>query len=218
MRYDTVVGVGAGLLALTPILTAAWAGAALIGRELESGTAQLAWTQSVSPARWLAAKVAVPAALLVSGTVLLTLLHRMLWSADGPLRPATSRQWDDSISFVANGTLATAYALLGLAVGILAGVLQRRALPALGTAVIGLAVLLQALATLRPYLWPVETLVNKDEYPRTSAWSSARAPSPPPAPASRTPSASTTPSASPTTTSWASTATSTRRRTSGRSS
>ncbi|WP_406200688.1 ABC transporter permease [Streptomyces sp. NBC_01017] len=165
VRYDTVIGVGAGLLALTPILTAAWAGAALIGRELENGTAQLAWTQSVSPARWLAAKVAVPAALLVSGTVLLTLLHRMLWSADGPLRPATSRQWDDSISFVANGTLATAYALLGLAVGILAGVLQRRALPALGTAVIGLAVLLQALATLRPYLWPVETLVNKDEYP-----------------------------------------------------
>ncbi|WP_328430508.1 ABC transporter permease [Streptomyces sp. NBC_00443] len=166
MRLDTVVAVGAGLLTLTPFLTAAWAGAALIGRELESGTAQLAWTQSVSPARWLAAKLAVPAALLVSGTLLLTLLHRMLWSAEGPLRSVlSSREWHDSISFVANGTLATAYALLGLAVGVLAGVLQRRALPALGTAVVGLAVLLQALADLRPHLWPVETLVNKDEYP-----------------------------------------------------
>ncbi|MFF5482997.1 ABC transporter permease [Streptomyces sp. NPDC012935] len=166
MRLDTVVAVGAGLLALTPLLTAAWAGAALIGRELENGTAQLAWTQSVSPARWLAAKVAVPAALLVSGTLLLTLLHRMLWSADGPLRLAmSSRQWDDSTTFVANGTLATAYALLGLAVGVLAGVLQRRALPALGTAVVGLMVLLSALAELRPQLWPVETLVTKNEYP-----------------------------------------------------
>lgn len=165
-RLDTVVGVGAGVLALTPFLTAAWAGAALVGRELESGTAQLAWTQSVSPARWLAAKLAVPAVLLATGTLLLTLAHRLMWSADGSLRAAIgSREWHDPTTFEANGTLATAYALLGLAVGVLAGVLQRRALPALGTAVVGLAVLVYALAALRPHLWPVETLVGKDGYP-----------------------------------------------------
>ncbi|WP_369170375.1 ABC transporter permease [Streptomyces sp. R28] len=165
-RYDTGVGVGAGILGLAPFLTAAWAGAALIGRELESGTAQLAWTQSVSPARWLAAKLAVPAALLVSGTLVLTLLHRVVWSADGPLRLAMgSRSWYEGTTFEANGTLATAYALLGLAVGVLAGLLQRRALPALGTAVVALAVLAYAIGVLRPYLWPVETLTNKHEYP-----------------------------------------------------
>ena len=32
---------------------AAWAGAALTGRELESGTARLAWTQHITPTRWL---------------------------------------------------------------------------------------------------------------------------------------------------------------------
>ncbi|MFC5219336.1 ABC transporter permease [Streptomyces coerulescens] len=165
-RYDTASGLGAGVLGLAPFLTAAWAGGALIGRELENGTAQLAWTQSVSPARWLAAKLAVPAALLVTGTLALTLLHRMLWSTDGQLRLAMgSRDWYQTTTFEANGTLATAYVLLGLAVGVLAGLLQRRALPALGLAVAGLALLMTALGTLRPYLWPAETLTAKDGYP-----------------------------------------------------
>ncbi|MFE5816871.1 ABC transporter permease [Streptomyces sp. NPDC056479] len=165
-RYDTAGGLGAGVLGLVPFLAAAWAGAALIGRELENGTAQLAWTQSVTPARWLAAKLAVPAALLTAGTLVLTLLHRLMWSADGPLRAATgSRDWFQGTTFEANGTLATAYALLGLAVGVLAGLLQRRALPALGTAVLGMAILSSAIVSLRPHLWPVETLVNKHEYP-----------------------------------------------------
>ncbi|WP_217205594.1 ABC transporter permease [Streptomyces sp. AC550_RSS872] len=164
--YDTAVDIGAGILDLAPFLTAAWAGAALIGRELENGTAQLAWTQSVSPARWLAAKLAVPAALLTAGMLVLTLLHRLLWSADGPLRAAMgSRSWYQGTIFEANGTVGISYALLGLAVGVLAGLLQRRALPALGLAVVVLALLTTVLGTVRPYLWPLETLTNKHGYP-----------------------------------------------------
>ncbi|MFE0672210.1 hypothetical protein [Streptomyces sp. NPDC058867] len=67
-RYDYVLGVSGALLAFLPLLAAAWAGGALIGRELEQGTARLAWVQSVPPTRWLAAKLAVPAALLAAGT------------------------------------------------------------------------------------------------------------------------------------------------------
>ncbi|AZQ35735.1 ABC transporter permease [Streptomyces cyaneochromogenes] len=155
-----------GLLNFVPLLAAAWAGGALIGRELENGTAQLAWAQSVSPARWLAAKLAVPAALLVAGTTLLTLLHRLAWSSAAPLRSIVPwREWYDDDIFLANGTLATAHALLGLAVGALAGLLLRRALPALAAAAVGLLVLTQALGSLRPYLWPVETLTQKGMYP-----------------------------------------------------
>ncbi|WP_432197009.1 ABC transporter permease [Streptomyces sp. bgisy027] len=165
-RYDTFNSLGAGVLGLAPFLAAAWAGGALIGRELENGTAQLAWTQSVTPARWLAAKLAVPAALLATGTLALTLLHRLMWSTDGQLRLAMgSRDWYQSTTFEANGTLATAYVLLGLAVGVLAGLLQRRALPALGTAVVGMVLVSSLLGTLRPYLWPVETLTAEDGYP-----------------------------------------------------
>ncbi|GAA2269739.1 hypothetical protein GCM10010145_00010 [Streptomyces ruber] len=164
-RYDTVSALATGLLSLAPLLTAAWAGAALIGRELENGTAALAWTQSVSPARWLAAKLAVPAALLVTGTVALTLLHRTVWSANGTLWQSVGRQWHQENVYIANGTLLTAYALLALAVGALAGLLARRALPALVTALVSLFAALYVLGDLRPHLWPVKTLTGTDGYP-----------------------------------------------------
>ncbi|MEU0393296.1 hypothetical protein ABZ208_11045 [Streptomyces sp. NPDC006208] len=42
------------LIAWLPFAVAVYAGGVLIVRELERGTAALAWTQSVTPARWLA--------------------------------------------------------------------------------------------------------------------------------------------------------------------
>ncbi|WP_234441806.1 hypothetical protein [Streptomyces sp. WM6386] len=60
---------------------AAWSAGALIGRELESGTARLAWTQDVSPLRWLAAKLAVPALVLIAGGTLFVPVFRWAWSA-----------------------------------------------------------------------------------------------------------------------------------------
>ncbi|GGV75198.1 ABC transporter permease [Streptomyces massasporeus] len=154
-RYETTVTVVIGILFLLPTLTAAWAGGSLIGRELESGTAQFAWTQSVTPARWLAAKLAVPALLLVPGTLAITLLHRTLWTSDHHLmRVLAWRAWYDDGVFEANGVLATAHALAALALGVLSGVLLRRALPALGVAVAAMASLTSVLDDLRPHLWP----------------------------------------------------------------
>ncbi|MFD5159507.1 ABC transporter permease [Streptomyces hawaiiensis] len=160
-RHQTAVAVGTGLLRLLPLLTGAWAGGALIGRELESGTAQLAWTQSVSPARWLAAKLAVPALLLVTGTLALTLLHRVLWSSDRSLNGVMGwRAWHDDGVFEVNGTIAAAQALAALALGVLAGLLLRRTLPALGVAVLAVMSLVYVLDDLRPHLWPVKTAVT----------------------------------------------------------
>ncbi|MFJ8596063.1 ABC transporter permease [Streptomyces sp. NPDC093598] len=160
-RYQVAVTVGTNLLGLLPLLTGAWAGGALIGRELESGTAQLAWTQSVSPARWLAAKLAVPALLLVTGTLALTLLHRVLWSSNRSLIGAMGwRAWYDDGVFEVNGTIAAAQALAALAVGVLAGLLLRRTLPALGVAALAVGSLVHVLGDLRPYLWPAKTVVT----------------------------------------------------------
>ncbi|MFI2633823.1 ABC transporter permease [Streptomyces collinus] len=154
-RYETIVTVAVGILFILPTITAAWAGGALIGRELESGTAELAWTQSVTPARWLAAKLAVPALLLVTGTLAITLLHRALWSSYGHLmRDLGRREWHDDSVFEANGTLATAHPLAALALGVLAGLVARRALPALGVAVLAMSSLTYVLDDLRPHLWP----------------------------------------------------------------
>ncbi|MFF5372134.1 ABC transporter permease [Streptomyces sp. NPDC013187] len=160
-RYQTAVAVAIGLVRLLPLLTGAWAGGALVSRELENGTAQLAWTQSVSPARWLAAKLAVPALLLVTGTLTLTLLHRILWSADrAPISVMGWRGWHDDGTFEINGTIAAAEALAALALGVLAGMLLRRTLPALGVAVLTVMSLVYVLGALRPYLWPVKTTMT----------------------------------------------------------
>ncbi|MEU2604375.1 ABC transporter permease [Streptomyces albus] len=136
-----------------PFLVAAWAGTMLTGRELETGTAGLAWTQSVTPARWLAARLLVPAALVTAGTGLLAGLHHYVWSA-GRGRIDTAKSWYDSSTFFANGPVPVALALTGLAVGALAGLLWRRSLPALITSVAATGGVFVALHWALPYLWP----------------------------------------------------------------
>ncbi|MGW1669629.1 ABC transporter permease [Streptomyces sp. NPDC002324] len=160
-RYGTPVNLGSTVLTVAPALIGAWAGGALIARELESGTAHLAWTQSVTPARWLAAKLALPAAVIVSGTGLLTLLNRLVWSREERLRQALgARDWWEFSTFTGHGTVATAYALLGLAVGVLAGLLIRRSLPALGVGLAGTAALAAVLQSNRHLLWPTASHVS----------------------------------------------------------
>ncbi|MFG2955914.1 hypothetical protein ACGF5O_19600 [Streptomyces sp. NPDC048291] len=113
------------------VAVAAWAGGALIGRELESGTARVAWTQSVSPARWLAGKLTVAALPLAAGGGLLALVFGWVWSSD---RPQLVSNWTYDRVFIAHGPLLPALLLLGLAVGALAGLALGRTLPALGAA------------------------------------------------------------------------------------
>jgi hypothetical protein len=116
------------LITLASFAVALFAGGPLIARELESGTAQLAWTQSVTPARWLTAKLAVPAAFVVVGTGLLTLLYRHLWSAHSNLLIAGIGPRSLYFSL---GPATVAAPLLGLALGALIGLTVRRTLPAL---------------------------------------------------------------------------------------
>ncbi|MFF9089991.1 ABC transporter permease [Streptomyces sp. NPDC014991] len=159
LRYKDYYDYATLALNALPLLVAAWAGAALTGRELESGTALLSWTQGSSPARWLAARLAVPAAAVTAGTALLFWLHRLAWSA-GQGRIHTAKPWSDRWTFHANGPSTVALALAGLAAGTLAGLLLRRTLPALllGTAV---AAGIRGLAeTALPHLWPAVTRVS----------------------------------------------------------
>ncbi|MEU6381019.1 ABC transporter permease [Streptomyces sp. NPDC046909] len=152
LRYKDVYNyVTFGVLAV-PFLVAAWAGAALTGRELEQHTAQLAWTQGVSPTRWLATKLALPAALVTAGTGLLVLLHhQMWWAAEGHID--TAKTWYDPPTFYAGGPITVALALAGLFAGAFAGILLRRSLAALGAAVAAVGALWFGLHQALPYLW-----------------------------------------------------------------
>lgn len=138
-------------IGILPVVVAVWAGGMLIGRELENGTAELTWTQSVSPARWLATKLAAPAVPLTAGTTLLVLLHRLLFDAH---QVPKGWNWTDNGTFAANGPIAVAFPLLGLALGALAGLAVRRALAGLAVAAVATVVARSLVLWASPHLWP----------------------------------------------------------------
>ncbi|MEU5598600.1 ABC transporter permease [Streptomyces sp. NPDC020298] len=146
-------------MAALPFLVAAWAGAALVGREMESGTARLSWTQGVTPARWLTAKLALPAAAITAGTSLLVLLHHRAWSAAHG-RVGSLDAWHTLWTFHTNGPTTVALALAGLAAGAFAGLVLRRTLAALAGALILTSGIGSLAYWLMPRLWPAVTRVT----------------------------------------------------------
>ncbi|WP_405797536.1 ABC transporter permease [Streptomyces sp. NBC_01506] len=150
----------AGTAVLLPLLVVAFTAGPLIARELDSGTYRLAWTQSVSPARWLAIRLVCAAVVATAGTVLLVIIFRGSRSYIdseplGALYP--SMFWGDTGAFPALGVTAVGYVLLAVAVGALAAVLVRRTLPAMAAGLVATAGVGLLFTRVRPHLWPTLT-------------------------------------------------------------
>ena len=151
--YDNYGGLvsASGWLNLLPALLGLLVGAPLVAREIEQGTHRLVWTQGISAARWLAIKLAILFAVTIAATVLLTVVmswwHSTAWNQlQGHITP-------DMYDF--EGIAPVAYAVFALALGIAAGVLIRRTVPAMVVAVAGfLAVRLPMEFLLRPRFMP----------------------------------------------------------------
>ncbi|MFI8860652.1 hypothetical protein ACIGW5_29235 [Streptomyces prasinus] len=156
--FDNVFYAPLTLTRITAYAVAVFAAGPLIGRELELGTAQLAWTQSVSPVRWLAAKLAVPALLVTVGTGLIVILYRVVWNARGHLLVAGIGPRDFNFSI---GPATVANALFGLAFGVLAALILRRTLPALAVAGVGQFLV----GRFRGNSWPFQGRYQQPEIP-----------------------------------------------------
>jgi hypothetical protein len=108
-------------------------GAPLLAHEFETGTSQYAWTQSVTRRRWLAAKAGwlLLAAAAVGGGVsgLVT-----WWS--GPDNALQADAFKPG-RFDIMGIVPVGYAVFAMALGIAAGGLLRRTLPAIGITIAG---------------------------------------------------------------------------------
>ena len=159
LRYKDYYNYATIALNVLPFVLAAWAGAALTGRELESGTARLAWTQATSPARWLAVRLAVPALGVTVCTGLLAWLHHRAWTASQG-RIESAKEWYDRFTFHAGGPTLAAMALAGLAAGALAGLLLRRTLPALAVGLVAIGVVRWLTELAMPHLWPAVTRLS----------------------------------------------------------
>lgn len=159
--------VALGLIVL-PTLFGAFVAGPLIARELESGTFRMAWTQSVSPGRWLAARLAVPTAALVAGSAVLAPL--LQWARTREAASPYPVHWFEVHVFTITGIVLPAYILFAVCTGALVGLLIRRAFIALSVATITTgAVTIAFGAYLRPHLWP-RTTVNGQDGPGENAW------------------------------------------------
>jgi hypothetical protein len=150
-RYRTLAaGLGPVLLAIPALLGMFW-GAPLVAGELESGTYRLAWTQSVSRRDWLTKKIGVigVTALVVTG---LTDWLVNWWYA--PLDAVNLNRLDPSV-FTERGFVAIGYTAFAFALGVAAGALIRRTLPALLVTLVGFAAARLAVTVwVRPHLLP----------------------------------------------------------------
>jgi hypothetical protein len=144
-------GIISALFLFAPLLIGAFTGAPLIGRELETGTFRYAWTQGVGRTRWLIAMTvsgAVVVAVLSGGLGALISWHdQPLWAADVTPKLQASE-------FPSIGVAVIGWALVAYAVGLLAGLLFRRVLPALGTAVVATFALAFAASRVRLHYLP----------------------------------------------------------------
>lgn len=131
----TAVRTLAGLLVnLTPALIGAFWGAPLIAREYEAGTHRLVWAQSITRSRWLAVKLALLAGASVLTAGLLSALVTW-WAA--PLDAAAA---DAYATFGQRDVAPIGYALFACALGVGAGLLTRRTLPAMTATLAGVLI------------------------------------------------------------------------------
>jgi hypothetical protein len=128
--YGAGAQLAAALLQLVPALIGVFAGAPLLARELETGTFRFAWTQGFGRVRWTVAKLTTlaVAATAAAGacSVLFSWSFRPIVSTGSygysPLYPTL---------FDLRGVTFAAWTLAAFAIGACAGVLVRRAIPAM---------------------------------------------------------------------------------------
>ena len=137
------------LLLAAPALLGMFWGAPLVARELETGTFRLAWTQSVTRKRWLAVRlcIGVLASMAIGG--LLSLILTWWFS---PIDRVQLNPLDQSV-FGVRGIVPAGYAAFAFALGVAAGALLRRTVPAMAVTLVGFtAARLAVTYFVRPYL------------------------------------------------------------------
>lgn len=144
------------LVIVAPGLIGMFWGAPLIARELESGTSQLVWNQSVTRFRWLAVKLTGVGAASIATAGLLSYL--LTWWA-GSLDQITGSRFA-ALTYATRDIVPLGYAAFAVTLGTTVGVLMRRTVPAMAVTLavfIGIQILVPT--TVRPNLLPRTTVI-----------------------------------------------------------
>ena len=150
--YRTANGsLGVAALAVPGLIGMFW-GAPLAARELETGTFRLAWTQSVTRARWLAAKLGIAGVAAIVTGELFSLMVAW-WSS--PIHKANAGYTEFTAGSFHSGVAPVGYAAFAFALGVTAGIFIRRTLPAMAvTLAVFTAVIIAFPIWVRPLLIP----------------------------------------------------------------
>jgi ABC-type transport system involved in multi-copper enzyme maturation permease subunit len=150
--FHTIPPFTAALIAI-PLLAGMFWAAPLVSREYESGTHRLAWTQSVSPLRWITMKVTLIFAITASAALALGVLAT--WTLN-PLSAAFGGRYN-STWYDTQGIVPVACILFALSVGIAASALIRRTIPAMAVTLIAYAAVRIPIHFIRGYFWATST-------------------------------------------------------------
>jgi hypothetical protein len=154
------------VILIAPAITGVFWGAPLIARELEAGTFQLTWNQTITRTRWLTVKLTLIGAAAMAVTEAFSLIQAW-WEA--PIGKAVGLGGSASIFsegrfgwfvFPTHGITPLGYAAFGLALGVTVGLLIRRPIPAMAiTLAIFAAAQFITPLWIRPHLFPTSRTV-----------------------------------------------------------
>jgi hypothetical protein len=135
--YEALFYVGIAVLYAAPVAIGVFWGAPLVTREYEAGTLRLVWNQSVIRTRWLAAKLGLIGLAAIATAGLFSLIVSW-WASpiDRAIQAGNSGGTIgfgrlDPLVFGASGIVPIGYAAFAFALGVTAGVLIRRTVPAM---------------------------------------------------------------------------------------
>jgi len=163
--YMIVYFLSVVVILIAPAIIGIFWGAPLIARELEAGTFRLAWNQSVTRTRWLAVKLALIGVAAMAVTEAFSLIQAW-WAA--PIGKAVGLGGTGSIFsetrfgvfvFPTHGITPLGYAAFGFALGVTAGLLVRRAIPAMAITLAIFAAAQFFTPLIRPNLFPTSQTV-----------------------------------------------------------
>jgi len=131
LRNDSILRSWLGIVVVViPGLIGIFWGAPLVARELEGGTFRLSWTQSVTRSRWLAVKLGIIGLVSIAVAGLFSL--SLTWWAS----PLDRANMDIYSTFDQRNIVPIGYAAFAFALGVTAGILIRRTLPAMATTLV----------------------------------------------------------------------------------
>jgi ABC-type transport system involved in multi-copper enzyme maturation permease subunit len=139
------------LLRALPLLLGMFVGVQVVAPELEQGTYRLIWTQSITWSRWLRIKISALLVCLLAGMGLLVSIF--LWWKVPNLFPSINL-WGYE-NYEVWSPVMVAYTLFALALGICAGTVIKKAVPAMAVTMVIFVIMRLLIAVYwRPYFVP----------------------------------------------------------------